>query len=701
MRRQHFARALLLLLVGIAGCSSTSGSKVGSKMPARSIPVVGDRTLPASVGDPGEQVAAEVAEPEPRRNPLARISGRVVDDRGRPVPDATVRLADGGQQRGRDSRTTTDRSGAFTLGGLRPGSDYVIVAEGENDGVTMTGRARAKTADTGVIINLSVDDESASARRPASRGPRTRPISTKDPAGEPADERTSGVNSDDLVLPGDEPVEEAQPARKATSGTAQLSAPISTPGWRKGGSAGKPSDRGESDDESSQTQAPTRQQRPGENLPMDDDGPNPLPPAIEPSAARDVQASIAQPDENGFDPPSSRPGRTKTKPGALSLAAASLPTEDETPARRNRSAKRAAALSDGMIAMPAMDADELTTTPLASVSEPPSAQSMEPDPGMTRGQDPASTEVNLDVAESDLRPPASVAGGGPPPTAPLVQEESKIHPASGPVFASQGVSDSTPEPEPDAPYDPFALAATSTAAIAARPETRTPALEPGVAEPSEAPEASSPSPTPTPKKWGDLADRDRPKIAVEPTKASSPGLLRRLRGTPSTPPKAGPVMLCDYDARHRKVTDFQLPDLEGKPVRLHDLDADYVLLDFWGTWCKPCLDSIPRLVELQKKYGPSKLRVVGIACEQPTGGDKVARVDEFTRRLGINYTVLLSNMDGTCPVQNALQVQVYPTMVLLDRTGQILWRDRGATPATLERLESVLKSRSSASMARR
>ncbi len=684
MRPQRVARAslLLALTLGLAGCSATSASKVASKNPARSLAVVGDRPLPATVGEPGDQVAAEVVEPEPKRNPLARISGRVIDERGRPVPDATVRLADGGQQGGRDSRTTTDRSGAFTLGGLRPGSDYVIVAEAETEGATQTGRARARTADTGVAINLGPDDDSTAARRPSTRSPRTRPISSREPIDDPAEQKTiSRVNREDLDPSQADPSAEERPrGRTATSGTAQLAAPFSIPGWRKGGSSAKPPARGEAGGDPPldlPPDPPTTPRRAATgDLPPDDDGPNPLPPAIEPSEREERPTSPGRSREETVGRSSSRPDTTQGEPGALSFA------EEPIPTRQGKS--RDGSPGPGMVPMPTLVAEDRSRGTTSDFVTDDLPASLEPDPAA------GSRRPGLDLADTQ---PARPAPEAPPGPRALAREESRKNPAAGPVFASPGPADL----DPNAAYDPFALVAVS---VASAPEIKPPSLAP--VEPVEpvAVAVADSALTPASKKWGDLADRDRPKLVVEPTKASS-SLLRRIRGAGPTAPKASPVMLCDYDSRHRRVANFQLPDLEGKPVRLHDLDAEYVLLDFWGTWCKPCLDSIPHLVELQKKYGPTKLRVVGIACEQEAQAEKAARVAEFTRRLGINYTVLLSTMDGTCPLQNALQVQFYPTMVLLDRGGQILWRDRGATESTLARLDKVLESRSTATMARR
>jgi thiol-disulfide isomerase/thioredoxin len=149
------------------------------------------------------------------------------------------------------------------------------------------------------------------------------------------------------------------------------------------------------------------------------------------------------------------------------------------------------------------------------------------------------------------------------------------------------------------------------------------------------------------------------------------------------------VPKCDYDERHRRILDFRLPGLDGKPVRFQDLDADLVLIDFWGTWCPPCLQSIPHLVDLQNRMG-TRLKVVGVACEQDGPKTAAPRVSETVRKLKINYPMLLSRNDGSCPLQKAMHIAAFPTMVLVDRQGRVVWRDQGATPATLARLDRIL-----------
>jgi thiol-disulfide isomerase/thioredoxin len=163
-----------------------------------------------------------------------------------------------------------------------------------------------------------------------------------------------------------------------------------------------------------------------------------------------------------------------------------------------------------------------------------------------------------------------------------------------------------------------------------------------------------------------------------------------VRASVRTPEPLSDEQICQFDRRTNRLIDFRLPDVNGREVRFQDLDADLILLDFWGTWCPPCLESIPHLVKLQETHGPKRLKIVGIAYEQTPIEKRAASVMATAGRLGINYTLLLGRTEAPCPVRDALHVQVYPTMVLLDRHGRVLWRQEGATAQTLARLNRMV-----------
>jgi thiol-disulfide isomerase/thioredoxin len=143
------------------------------------------------------------------------------------------------------------------------------------------------------------------------------------------------------------------------------------------------------------------------------------------------------------------------------------------------------------------------------------------------------------------------------------------------------------------------------------------------------------------------------------------------------------------------LVNFALYDLTGQPWEFKKHHSKLTLVDFWETNCIPCQHAIPHLNVLSDRYGTRGLQVVGIAYEDGPQSLQAEKVERVRQRMRINYTLLLGGGDGggPCPVYTQFAVRAYPTLVLLDDTGRIIWRSEGLERQNLSELETILRQR--------
>lgn len=130
--------------------------------------------------------------------------------------------------------------------------------------------------------------------------------------------------------------------------------------------------------------------------------------------------------------------------------------------------------------------------------------------------------------------------------------------------------------------------------------------------------------------------------------------------------------------------DFELKLLggKGKTMQLSSLKGKAVIVDFWATWCEPCKIEMPWLVELQKKYGPQGLQIVGVAVDDA----EEKTIAQFARKMGVNYPVLV----GTEKVADLYGgVDGLPTNFFLDRSGKVVDRVLGLVSESV--IEDAIK----------
>jgi peroxiredoxin len=118
---------------------------------------------------------------------------------------------------------------------------------------------------------------------------------------------------------------------------------------------------------------------------------------------------------------------------------------------------------------------------------------------------------------------------------------------------------------------------------------------------------------------------------------------------------------------------LSLPDLDGKTHPLADYRGQRLLLNFWASWCGPCLEEMPALNRAQTKFGEQGAIVVGIAMDEPD------RVRSFLAVHPVSYPILLGQLTSpSTSLQLGDKSEMLPYSVLIGTDGRILATHAGA-----------------------
>ena len=135
-----------------------------------------------------------------------------------------------------------------------------------------------------------------------------------------------------------------------------------------------------------------------------------------------------------------------------------------------------------------------------------------------------------------------------------------------------------------------------------------------------------------------------------------------------------------YPARGMLAPDFALAALDDAPRSLSQLRGSIVLLNFWASWCEPCLQELPQLQRLHERHSADGLVVLGVSDEDPS------RARQYLDELGIGYPSL-RDVDGS--VMQSYRIHAIPTSLIIGRDGQLVKRMEGYTSA--DAFEKALK----------
>jgi len=156
--------------------------------------------------------------------------------------------------------------------------------------------------------------------------------------------------------------------------------------------------------------------------------------------------------------------------------------------------------------------------------------------------------------------------------------------------------------------------------------------------------------------------------------------------TPEQPSSNSQSVAATSNDNASKLPDFTLESVNGDSISLSSyLGKKVILIDFWATWCEPCLAAMPHLNDLYKKYSDDGFVILSVAMDGP---DTVAEVRSYANRHDLQFPILLDQESRAVALYNPRRSAPYSVLIGLD--GNIISKHDGYQPGDEVGLEKEI-----------
>jgi thiol-disulfide isomerase/thioredoxin len=120
------------------------------------------------------------------------------------------------------------------------------------------------------------------------------------------------------------------------------------------------------------------------------------------------------------------------------------------------------------------------------------------------------------------------------------------------------------------------------------------------------------------------------------------------------------------------VRNFSLPGENMQNVNLSEIQGEKLtVIDFWTSWCKPCITAIPEMIKLQEKYRSEGVAIIGINADGPRS---VSKALPLAKSMGVNYPILF---DTSGDLISEFNITAFPTLLVLNSKREIIFTHEG------------------------
>lgn len=150
------------------------------------------------------------------------------------------------------------------------------------------------------------------------------------------------------------------------------------------------------------------------------------------------------------------------------------------------------------------------------------------------------------------------------------------------------------------------------------------------------------------------------------------------------------LLVCIAFLSKAQLPDIEVRDLNKNWISLHEMKGEELtIIDFWATWCKPCVSAIPKLNEIYQEYSDRGVTLVSVNVDGPRNQ---AKVKPFVKAMGVKYPIVL---DPNQELVDELNVSAYPTLLVFNSKGKEVFVHEGFNPGDekiiKEELEKLLE----------